>query len=125
MKSRARTLCLMTFAMIVGSAVMTGCGPVKQETLDLLPADQATQLKVWSTNHAIVFDLRLHSMDTCPFLTYLPNAMALQGQDWAQFAWKFYGAKHREEDNCMCDAEIANAESTAMIEPRTPLPTKP
>jgi hypothetical protein len=96
-------------SLAAGTLLMGGCGPVDQKTLDLLPADKALQLKTWSTNHAIVFDLRIHSMDTCPFLTYLPNT-GLQGQEWADFCWKFYGAKHREEDHCTCDADIAGGE---------------
>ena len=107
MRSRVRMFGLAgMLSLAAGTFLLAGCGPVEQQTLDLLPPDKAMQLKTWSTNHAIVFDLRIHSMDTCPFLTYLPNT-ALRGQEWADFCWKFYGAKHTEEDHCTCDADIA------------------
>ena len=117
MRSRVRMFGLAgLLSLAAGTLLLTGCAPVDQKTLDLLPPDKAMQLKTWSTNHSIVFDLRIHSMDTCPFLTYLPNT-ALQGQEWADFCWKFYGAKHREEDNCTCNADIARPEPTPPVNP--------
>jgi len=111
MIERLRRLAVVGLAGLLslsaGSVLLAGCAPVDNATLSLLPPDKAKELKTWSTNHAIVFDLRIHSMDTCPFLTYLPAATSLRGQEWADWAWKFYGAKHAEEDHCTCDADIA------------------
>ncbi len=110
MRSCARMFGLAgLLSLAAGTFLLAGCGPVDKQTLDLLPPEKAMQLKTWSTNHSIVFDLRIHSMDTCPFLTYLPNT-ALRGQEWADFAWKFYGAKHTEEDNCTCDVDMTRSE---------------
>ena len=95
-------------SLAAGTLLQAGCAPVDNETLSLLPPDKAKELKTWSTNHSIVFDLRIHSMDTCPFLTYLPAATALRGQEWADWAWQFYGAKHAEEDHCACDVDITS-----------------
>ena len=117
MRSCARMFGLAgLLSLAAGTFLLAGCGPVDKQTLDLLPPEKAMQLKTWSTNHSIVFDLRIHSMDTCPFLTYLPNT-ALRGQEWAEFCWKFYGAKHREQDNCTCDADIARPEPVPNGEP--------
>ncbi len=108
MRLRARAIGLTgALSLAVGLFLPTGCTRVDDKTLSLLAPQQARELRTWSTNHAIVFDLRLHSMDTCPFLTYLPASMSLQGQDWADWAWKFYAAKHREEGRCTCDADLA------------------
>ncbi len=108
MRLRARAIGLTGLFLLAGALVLpAGCARVDDETLSLLPPDQSRQLRTWSTNHAIVFDLRLHSMETCPFLTYLPASASLHGQEWADWAWKFYGAKHREEGRCTCDEELA------------------
>ena len=106
MRSRVRMFGLAgLLSLAAGAWLPAGCGTVDKETLALLPPDKAMQLRTWSTNHSIVFDLRIHSMETCPFLTYLPNT-SLKGQEWAEFAWKFYGAKHAEQDNCTCDVDM-------------------
>lgn len=108
MKPHARVLALAGLLSAVAAAsLLGGCAPVNSDTLALLPPERAQELKVWSTNHSVVFDARFHSMDTCPFLTYVPAASTLRGQEWAGFAWKFYGAKHREENNCTCSADLA------------------
>ena len=93
--------------VLMGLLLLAGCARVDDKTLALLPPEKAQQLRVWSTNHSIVFDLRLHSLETCPFLSYLPAVMTLREQEWANWAWSFYGAKHAEEDHCTCDADIA------------------
>jgi len=107
MKQRTRVISLAGLLLLAGAMTLGGCAQVDEKTISLLPADQGAQLRIWSKNHSVVFDPRLHSMETCPFLTYAPAAAFLQGEDWAEFAWKFYGAKHREEGNCTCDAELA------------------
>jgi len=93
--------------LAAGTLLLAGCGRVDDETLSLLPPDRARELRTWSTNHSVVFNLRIHSMKTCPFLAYLPARSSLQGQEWADWAWEFYGAKHAEEDNCTCTADLA------------------
>ena len=104
---RLRVLGLAGLLLLAaGMFLQVGCARVDDETLALLPPDSAQELRTWSTNHAIVFDLRIHSMRTCPFLTYLP-ATALRGQEWADWAWKFYGAKHSEEGRCTCATDLA------------------
>ena len=108
MRLRSRAIGLAGLFLLASALILpTGCARVDDETLSLLPPDRARELRTWSTNHAIVFDLRIHSMETCPFLTYLPARTFMQGQDWADWAWKFYAAKHREEGHCTCDAELA------------------
>ena len=107
MTSRRQMVFLAGLA-VLGGMLLGGCAQVDEKTISLLPPDQGAQLRVWSKNHSVVFDPRLHSMDTCPFLTYLPAATFLRGEDWAKFAWKFYGAKHREEGNCLCNSELTD-----------------
>jgi hypothetical protein len=98
-------------ALLLLSAV--GCqSPVPREVLQQLPAAQARQLEVYSTNHAYVFDPRLHSLDTCPFLTYLPNQafMDHSSKEYAVWLHHFFCKKHEEEVDlwrCKCDQELA------------------
>lgn len=109
MTSRGRLIPMAAILVLAGVMALGGCRPIDENTISLLPPDQGQQLQVWSTNHSVVFDPRFHSMDTCPFLTYMPAASFLQGEDWANFAWKYYAAKHREEGNCTCDADLAGS----------------
>lgn len=108
MKSHVRMVLLAGLLAVAAGALFSGgCAAVDDKTLSYLPEYKAKELKVWSTNHSIVFDARFHSLETCPFLSYLPAASTLRGQQRADWAWKFYGAKHREEDHCNCDTLIA------------------
>ena len=92
-----------------------GCGgPVPRDVLQKLPPSQARELEVYSTNHAFVFDPRLHSLDTCPFLSYLPNQafMDHNSKEYADWLYQFYRKKHEEEADlwgCSCDRELSGA----------------
>ena len=82
------------------SMVLSSCSSsVTPEVLSTMSIDKQEQLRVWSTNHANVFDFRIHSMHTCPFLTYIPNCMALQNDNkkLGEFLYEFYHYKHIEE----------------------------
>ena len=113
-----RRSAVTTFKHIVGvGAVLLlfaagGCAPpVPQSVLQQLPAAQARELQVYSTQHAYVFDPRLHSMNTCPFLTYLPT-VASPRQDTPEFAarlHRFFTHKHEEERffyRCKCEEKL-------------------
>ena len=39
-----------------------------------LDAQQAKELRVWADQHDNVWDARVHSLKTCPFLSWTPNA---------------------------------------------------
>lgn len=78
--------------------------PVTLEVLAAIPVDMQEKLKVWSTNHSNLFDLRIHTMNTCPFLVYTPAYFTLRKDTvkWANFLYKFYHYKHLEENHCKC-----------------------
>ncbi len=68
-------------------------------------------MEVYSKNHAVVFDPRIHSLDTCPFLSYLPNEtfMDHNSKEYAAWLYHFYSMKHEEEKDlwgCTCDQEL-------------------
>jgi hypothetical protein len=99
----------MSFSRPVTEEVLAGLGPAK-----------ARQLAVWSRNHAKVFDLRLHSLKTCPFLAYIPAYLFRRKNTaaWAAFLHDFFRAKHEEEFGrvaailspgyrCSCEKELA------------------
>lgn len=87
--------------------------PVRARVLAALDAKRAAELSVWSRQHANLFDLRLHSIRTCPFLAYPPAYLLLRKDTkrWALWLHAFYGAKHREERwwgrKCTCDEELS------------------
>jgi len=73
--------------------------PVRADVLDALDSGRAAELRVWSSQHASLFDLRIHSIHTCPYLAYFPAYLRLRKdpKKWARWLHRFYGAKHREE----------------------------
>ncbi len=83
--------------------------PVRAKVLAALDSKRANELRVWSEQHANLFDLRIHSIRTCPFLAYPPAYLMLRNdtKKWALWLHGFYGAKHRQERwwrrKCMCD----------------------
>ena len=83
--------------------------PVRARVLAALDSRRAAELRVWSEQHANLFDLRIHSICTCPFLAYPPAYWRLRKdtKKWAGWLHGFYGAKHREEGRrgrkCTCD----------------------
>jgi hypothetical protein len=78
--------------------------PVTSEVLAALPVDMRVKLATWSSNHSKIFDLRVHSMKTCPFLAYTPAYYSLKKdvKKWAAFLYSFYHYKHLEENHCKC-----------------------
>ena len=100
---------LISLFILVGLVVLSGCSsvgggtffePVTPSVTGVLDANQGHELSVWSKNHATIFDFRLHSLETCPFLSYTPGYLVLGNSDlkrWAEFLYKFYGRKHLEE----------------------------
>jgi len=117
------------FKLVVGVGAvlllfaMGGCQAVPQDVVQLLPEAQGRELAVYSKNHAVLFDLRIHSMDTCPFLTYLPNSMSMNhdSKEWAAWLLQFYRAKHQEEHglyNCTCEQELRAPPAEASPPPR-------
>jgi hypothetical protein len=124
MDSRVKERMPMTSKRIVGLGVMlllfmsVGCqAAVPREVLQKLPPIQARELEVYSTNHSVVFDLRLHSLDTCPFLSYLPNEtfMDHNSKEYAVWLHNFYAKKHEEEENlwgCKCKQELIEKAKT-------------
>jgi hypothetical protein len=97
----------------VGGAGMSYFRPVRAKVLAALDGKRAAELQVWSRQHANLFDLRLHSIRTCPFLAYPPAYLMLRKdtKKWAQWLHGFYGAKHREARwwgcKCTCDQELS------------------
>jgi hypothetical protein len=109
---------------IIGVGVMlllltaVGCQAVPREVCQKLPPAQARQLEVYSTNHAVAFDPRLHSIDTCPFFAYLPNEMFLDhnSKEYAEWAYRYYSKKHEEEEwlwQCKCAEQLKAAPKSA------------
>ena len=78
--------------------------PVTSEVLAALPLDKQPKLIMWSTNHSNLFDLRIHTMKTCPFLVYTPAyfTMRKNTKKWAEFLYTFFQNKHIEENHCKC-----------------------
>ena len=107
---------LLGVAMVFLIGTCGGCGlpggnflqPVNETVLAALPQQEAKALAVYSDHHANIFDLRLHSLTTCPFLAYAPAYLMLSGSPdlWADFLYRFYKAKHSETNRCTCDEEI-------------------
>ena len=91
---------------------MSFLSPVRRKVLAALSPDRRRELAVWSRNHARIFDLRFHSIRTCPYLAYFPAYVFLRGNTarWAAWLHTFYGNKHREEGHCSCVAELAGTQ---------------
>jgi hypothetical protein len=83
--------------------------PVRRRVFAALSPDRQRELAVWSRNHARIFDLRYHSIRTCPYLAYSPAYVFLRGNapEWAAWLHRFYRHKHEEEGHCTCVAELA------------------
>jgi len=90
---------------------------------NLLPPDDARDLLVWFFNHMNILDMRLHSLDTCPFLAYSPaynkhKKGDMSDLEWAQFLHKFFKAKHEEEKdiyNCDCEGQLKELIKISMV----------
>ena len=82
--------------------------PVTPEVLAALSPEERRELAVWSRNHARIFDVRLHSIRTCPYLAYSPAFLFKRGNTakWAAWLHRFYKRKHKEEGHCTCAAEL-------------------
>jgi hypothetical protein len=83
--------------------------PCTPDVLAMLPPAQLTELRVWSKNHHNIFDLRIHSIFTCPLLSY-PTAYLFIRPNKLKWAWwlhYMFGHKHSEENHCKCVDEIA------------------
>ena len=83
---------------------MSYFSPVTSTVLTVLAPEQRASLTKWSKNHSNLFDLRLHSMRTCPFLAYTPAYFTMKHDsvEWAAWLYEFFKAKHEEEDHCNC-----------------------
>ena len=73
-----------------------------------LSPKEAKELRIWADEHDNVWDARVHSLDTCPFLTWTPNATkwrsgAMTDAEWGEFLHDFFRHKHKEEKDCDCD----------------------
>jgi hypothetical protein len=119
--TRLSTVVAFKYIVGVGAVLLlfsaVGCGPVSRDVLQRLPADQARELEVYSTHHAVVFDPRIHSVDTCPFLSYLPNVtfMDHNSKEYADWLYHFYSMKHEEEQDlwhCTCNQELSGSVGT-------------
>jgi len=82
--------------------------PVTSSVLGALDSTRAKELYVWSKNHLNIFDLRIHSIFSCPFLAYMPNYFLNKDNKtkWANWLYGFYKTKHQEENHCTCSKEI-------------------
>ncbi|HUT34155.1 MAG TPA: hypothetical protein VNE39_11785 [Planctomycetota bacterium] len=77
-----------------------------------LDAQQAKELRVWADQHDNVWDARVHSLKTCPFLSWTPNAAkwragAMSDAKWGEFLHDFFKEKHKEEGDCKCKELLA------------------
>jgi hypothetical protein len=105
-----RTLIVLT--VIVALGLLAGCGsfshPVTGTVLANLAPQQAHELTVYSASHGEIFDLRLHTIYTCPFLSYTPNYLVRdhQSQGWAEWLLWFFKEKHDTEDHCVCATQL-------------------
>jgi len=84
---------------------MSFLDPVSSKILAALDTTKSNELRIWQHNHSNLFDLRLHSLRTCPFLAYIPAYIQKRKDTgkWAKWLHEFYGYKHKEENNCKCD----------------------
>ena len=85
--------------------------PVTPEVLAALPPDKRRELAVYSKNHAGIFDLWLHTLKTCPLLSYTPTYARLHKHvyAWAEWLHGFFRAKHlgkRWFFKCPCESEL-------------------
>ncbi len=80
--------------------------PVDKKVLAALDPARARELAVYSAGHPGIFNVRLHSIRTCPYLAYMPAYAALRKDParWAPWLHRFYRHKHKEEGHCRCDA---------------------
>lgn len=69
---------------------------VTDKVLSWLTPSQRIEIASWAAKYP-VFDLRLHSLKTCPFLAYLPAKMfmAKDSREWALWLYEFYREKDR------------------------------
>ena len=87
--------------------------PVDPVALSQLTPEQDRELAVYSKNHANLYDLRIHSIETCPILTYPPHYFLLHDKPgYGKWLLDFYHEKHNEEvalpwRHCTCEAELA------------------
>jgi hypothetical protein len=129
---RLSTVAARKYIVGVGAMLLllsaVGCqAPVSRDVLQKLPEAQARELEVYSTHHAVLFDLRIHSLETCPFLSYLPNEtfMDHNSKEYAVWLHHFFCKKHEEEADlwhCTCDQELAAPRVVKEKTPATPPP---
>jgi hypothetical protein len=121
-RTRLSAVAAFKYIVVLGSVLLlfaaVGCGPVSRDVLDRLPKAQAHELEVYSTQHAVVFDPRIHSLETCPFLSYLPQVTFSDhnSPEYAQWLYQFYSKKHEEEADlwhCTCNQELRAPSKTS------------
>ena len=112
---------LMAAWLLIGMLTCGGCShepgsylrPVDAVALSQLTPAEDRELAVYSKNHANLYDLRIHSIETCPILTYPPHYFLLHDKPgYGRWLLDFYREKHNEECNlpwrhCTCEAELA------------------
>jgi hypothetical protein len=76
---------------------MSFLSPVTTAVTKNLTTLQAKEIKVWSSQHSNLFDLRLHTLNTCPFLAYMPHYYSMDKNSY----------KHKEQDSCTCNKLLA------------------
>ena len=88
---------------------MSADKPVTPEVLAALGPEKAARLTVWSTNHSLLFDLRIHSVVSCPIIFRIKHWFWEKGWwpkwllgKWEDTVYDLYKAKHEEEDHCNC-----------------------
>lgn len=113
MNRRAMQLSLYVTASVVLLA-MAGCQStafVTPQVSQHLTAEQNRQLSVWAANHDVIFDPRLHSVDSCPFgFAITASASDRNSREWAEYLYGYLQAKHNEEKllwRCDCEERLA------------------
>jgi hypothetical protein len=93
--------------------------------VETLGEKKAKRVEVWHKKHYNVWDGRVHSGKTCPILVYTPKfaGTTFESAEFAEFAYDFYKAKHKEEDSCKCDKKLGEVPAApAPASPPTPTP---
>jgi hypothetical protein len=109
---------IMLVAVVTLLVSSVGCGnfsqPVTPVVLNNLTPEKAEALVVYSANHGTIFDLRLHTIYTCPFLSYTPNYFYYdnkESREWAEWLYWFFENKHKTEDHCSCVVWLQSRQS--------------
>ena len=104
--------------------LIAGCAsfdhPATADVLGRLPQREAVQVEVWSHEHPVIWTLRIHRPDSCPWF-YAADWLTHSHENpwWADRIYRFYKAKHEEEDHCSCDLVLGTVQVLIECDPNS------